>query len=142
MAVGATRHGDQEYFLDEINHPVYAADTALHIAAAAYEPGLTRALVNAGAHTRERRDGGRGAARTAPSFGMIRSAEASLHVSSRGQSNQSTVITVTPVRTVSGYEEDSVAAQPAPTVVALRHRRRKRRCRSRRASTPPRFHGS
>ena len=38
-------------------------------------------------YTRERRDGGRGATRTSPSFWMIRSAEASLHVSSRGQSN-------------------------------------------------------
>jgi hypothetical protein len=52
LAVGATRHGDEEYFLDEINHHVYAGDTALHIAAAAYEPGLTRALVNAGAIVR------------------------------------------------------------------------------------------
>jgi ankyrin repeat protein len=52
LALGATRHGDEEYFLDEINHHVYAGDTALHIAAAAYEAGLTRALVLAGAIVR------------------------------------------------------------------------------------------
>jgi Ankyrin repeats (many copies) len=49
LAVGATRHGTEEYFLDEIDHHVYAGDTALHIAAAAYEAGLARELVNAGA---------------------------------------------------------------------------------------------
>jgi ankyrin repeat protein len=52
LALGATRHGDEEYFFDEINHHVYAGDTALHIAAAAYEAGLTRALVLAGAIVR------------------------------------------------------------------------------------------
>jgi hypothetical protein len=49
LAVGATRHGAEDYFFDEINHHVYAGDTALHIAAAAYEAGLARDLVNAGA---------------------------------------------------------------------------------------------
>jgi hypothetical protein len=49
LAVGATRHGAEEYFLDEIDHHVYAGDTALHIAAAAYEADLVRELVNAGA---------------------------------------------------------------------------------------------
>jgi hypothetical protein len=49
LAVGATRHGAEEYFLDEIDHHVYAGDTALHIAAAAYEADLARELVNAGA---------------------------------------------------------------------------------------------
>ena len=50
FAVGATRHDAEEYFLDEIDHHVYAGDTALHIAAAAYEADLARELVNAGAN--------------------------------------------------------------------------------------------
>jgi hypothetical protein len=33
---GATRHAVKPYFLDEIRRYVYAGDTALHIAAAAY----------------------------------------------------------------------------------------------------------
>jgi hypothetical protein len=48
--VGATRHGVEEFFLDDIEHHVYAGDTALHIAAAAYEADLARELVSAGAH--------------------------------------------------------------------------------------------
>jgi hypothetical protein len=49
LAVGATRHGAQEYFLDEIVHILYAGDTALHVAAAAWEAGIARELINAGA---------------------------------------------------------------------------------------------
>jgi hypothetical protein len=49
LAAGATRQAAQEYFLDEIDHYVYAGDTALHIAAAAYEAALARELINAGA---------------------------------------------------------------------------------------------
>jgi hypothetical protein len=49
LARGATRHGGEEYVLDEIRHIVYAGDTALHIAAAAYEAVIARELVNAGA---------------------------------------------------------------------------------------------
>jgi hypothetical protein len=49
LAVGATRHGTAEYYLDEIGHYVYRGDTALHVAAAAYEAGTVRELVNAGA---------------------------------------------------------------------------------------------
>ena len=49
LAQGATRHRAEEYFLEEIRHIVYAGDTALHIAAAAYEVGIVRELVNAGA---------------------------------------------------------------------------------------------
>jgi hypothetical protein len=49
IAVGATRRGCEEPFLDAIRHQVYAGDTALHIAAAAYEAGLARALVEIGA---------------------------------------------------------------------------------------------
>jgi ankyrin repeat protein len=40
---------DAEYFLAEIEHQVYAGDTALHIAAASYQADKVRALVNAGA---------------------------------------------------------------------------------------------
>ncbi len=49
LAGGATRNGAEEYFLDEIRHMVYAGDTALHIAAAAYEASIARDLVTAGA---------------------------------------------------------------------------------------------
>jgi hypothetical protein len=49
LAEGATRHGAEEYFLDEIRHVVYAGDTALHVAAAAYEAGIARELVRSGA---------------------------------------------------------------------------------------------
>lgn len=49
LAVGATRQGVEDYFLDEIKHHMYAGDTALHIAAAAYEADIVRELVNAGA---------------------------------------------------------------------------------------------
>jgi ankyrin repeat protein len=52
VGVGATRHGVDEYFLDEISHHVYRGDTALHIAAAAYEAGIVGELVNAGAIAR------------------------------------------------------------------------------------------
>jgi Ankyrin repeat len=50
LTVGATRQGGGTYFLDEIDHHVYAGDTALHIAAAAYEADLVRELVTAGAN--------------------------------------------------------------------------------------------
>jgi hypothetical protein len=50
LTVGATRQGGDTYFLNEINHHVYAGDTALHIAAAAYEAELVRELVAAGAN--------------------------------------------------------------------------------------------
>lgn len=47
-AVGATRQAAEDYFLDEIDHYMYAGDTALHVAAASYEAGIVRELVNAG----------------------------------------------------------------------------------------------
>jgi ankyrin repeat protein len=50
LEAGATRHGAGEYFLDEICHHVYAGDTALHFAAAAYDADLARELVSAGAN--------------------------------------------------------------------------------------------
>ena len=49
LAGGATRNGAEECFLDEIRHMMYAGDTALHIAAAAYEAGIASDLVKAGA---------------------------------------------------------------------------------------------
>jgi hypothetical protein len=49
LGVGGSRHGGDEYFLDEIDHLVYAGDTTLHIAAAAHEPGAAGEFVNAGA---------------------------------------------------------------------------------------------
>jgi ankyrin repeat protein len=47
--VGATRHESTTYYLDEIDHYVYAGDTALHIAAAAHEPDMARTLLAFGA---------------------------------------------------------------------------------------------
>ena len=51
FAVGATRQAAEEFYLDEIDHYVYGGDTALHIAAAAYEADMVRELVDAGAIT-------------------------------------------------------------------------------------------
>ena len=49
LEVGASRRGGEGYLLEEIDHRLYAGDTALHIAAAAYEAGVARELVEAGA---------------------------------------------------------------------------------------------
>jgi len=49
IAGAATGRAGEEHFLEAIRHQVYAGDTALHIAAAAYDAGLTRALVELGA---------------------------------------------------------------------------------------------
>jgi ankyrin repeat protein len=46
---GATRLEAIDYYLDQINHYVYAGDTALHVAAASYQPALGRALTKGGA---------------------------------------------------------------------------------------------
>jgi ankyrin repeat protein len=46
---GATRQVATDYYFDEIQHYVYARDTALHVAAAGYRPQLARELVAAGA---------------------------------------------------------------------------------------------
>lgn len=53
---GATRQAVNEYFLDPIKRYVVAGDTALHIAAAAYQAEVVRALIRAGAdaHARNR----------------------------------------------------------------------------------------
>ena len=52
--VGATRRDAATFFFDEIAHYLYAGDTALHMAAAAYEVGVARELVSKGANVRAR----------------------------------------------------------------------------------------
>jgi len=47
--VGATRHEASTYYLDDIQHYVYAGDTALHVAAAAHAPDAVRTLLVLGA---------------------------------------------------------------------------------------------
>jgi hypothetical protein len=47
--IGATRQEATTYYLEEINHYVYAGDTPLHIAAAAHEPDLVGRLLGLGA---------------------------------------------------------------------------------------------
>ena len=49
FAEGATRQRAKDYFLDEIGHYVYAGDTALHIAAAAYRQEIAGKLIAMGA---------------------------------------------------------------------------------------------
>jgi ankyrin repeat protein len=51
---GATRQAANPYFLDEIRHYVYAGDTALHLAAAAYQLKIVRALIAMGSDVRAR----------------------------------------------------------------------------------------
>jgi len=53
---GASRQEAKTYFLDPIGRYVYAGDTALHIAAAAYQTEIVRQLITAGAdvHARNR----------------------------------------------------------------------------------------
>lgn len=46
---GATRQSARDAYLVEIEHYVYAGDSALHIAAAAHRPAIIRLLVAAGA---------------------------------------------------------------------------------------------
>jgi hypothetical protein len=54
---GATREGADVYFLEAIACYVYAGDTALHVAAAAYRTAIARQLLKLGAdvHARNRR---------------------------------------------------------------------------------------
>jgi hypothetical protein len=49
VAMGATRQAAEEFFIGEIDHYVYGGDTALHIAAAAYDAGCVRELIRTGA---------------------------------------------------------------------------------------------
>lgn len=51
---GATRQESKEWFLDPIGHYVYAGDTALHVAAAAYRAEIVKRLIAAGADIRAR----------------------------------------------------------------------------------------
>ena len=46
---GATRAAATDNFFAEINHSVYAGDTALHVAAAAHRPEIARKLISLGA---------------------------------------------------------------------------------------------
>jgi hypothetical protein len=54
LATGATRQGPNAYFLDRTRRHVYAGDTALHVAAAAYWKDFAQELVAAGADLRAR----------------------------------------------------------------------------------------
>jgi hypothetical protein len=49
LGVGATRRGTPSFFFDEISHYVYAGDTALHVAAAAYRWRVVPHLLRHGA---------------------------------------------------------------------------------------------
>jgi len=49
LAEGATRAAAAEHYVKEIDHYLYAGDTALHVAAAAYRPEVVRLLSAAGA---------------------------------------------------------------------------------------------
>jgi hypothetical protein len=44
LGAGATRQQAVDFFFTEITHHVYRGDTAIHVAAAASEPGIIRAL--------------------------------------------------------------------------------------------------
>lgn len=52
--VGATRHGASPFFFSDISHYLYAGDTALHMAAAAFRRGVAELLVAHGADCRAR----------------------------------------------------------------------------------------
>src|SRR5215813_11238234 len=51
---GATRQNPRAYFLARIGHYIYAGDTALHVAAAAYKTNIARKLIATGADVRAR----------------------------------------------------------------------------------------
>jgi hypothetical protein len=51
---GATRSAAKQYYLGEIGHYLYAGDTALHVAAAAYRHEIARKLIATGANVRAR----------------------------------------------------------------------------------------
>lgn len=51
---GATRETAQPHFVQEIGHYLYAGDTALHVAAAAYQSEIVRTLAAMGADVRGR----------------------------------------------------------------------------------------
>jgi hypothetical protein len=49
---GASRTAAAPFYLERIGHYIYAGDTALHVAAAAYQPNIARDLVARGAPVR------------------------------------------------------------------------------------------
>src|SRR5262245_15800859 len=51
-AGGATRQGESNFFFPEITHHIYAGDTALHVAAAAFRRPVAELLVARGADCR------------------------------------------------------------------------------------------
>lgn len=51
---GATRHNASEWFFEEIAHYLYTGDTALHMAAAAFQRSVAELLVRRGANCRAR----------------------------------------------------------------------------------------
>src|SRR5262245_973678 len=54
ISVGATRGDPTNYFLKTIGHYIYAGDTALHVAAAAYRHDIATQLIARGADVRAR----------------------------------------------------------------------------------------
>jgi hypothetical protein len=54
LRIGASRQDPRPFFLDLIHHYVYTGDTALHVAAAAYDRGFAATLVARGAAVRAR----------------------------------------------------------------------------------------
>jgi Ankyrin repeats (many copies)/Ankyrin repeat len=52
FAQGAARRGANVHFIDAIKRYIFAGDTALHIAAAAYRPNIVRKLLQGGAEVR------------------------------------------------------------------------------------------
>lgn len=50
LRVGASRQSASSYFFESITHYAYAGDSALHLAAAAYDCGVATALLAAGAN--------------------------------------------------------------------------------------------
>jgi len=52
--VGATRAESKEFFFEDIAHYLYAGDTALHMAAAAFRRPVAELLIAAGANVRAR----------------------------------------------------------------------------------------
>ena len=51
---GAARTASRPFFFTSIRHYLYAGDTALHMAAAAYHPGIAELLIGRGADVRAR----------------------------------------------------------------------------------------
>ena len=52
--IGSTRQTAETFYLDEIGHYIYAGDTALHLAAAAYHQEIVPKLIATGANVRAR----------------------------------------------------------------------------------------